>query len=47
MLDRKGVMPEKWLSIISLADHMISHQYDHGSGARRHEHTFSGGYRMR
>lgn len=40
-------MIAKWLSEISMSDHVISLNLDQGSGARRHEHTFSGGYRMR
>ena len=47
MLDIEGWMTAKCLSGISLNDHLIIHKYDHGSGARRHEHTFPGGYRMR
>ncbi len=47
MLDRGGWLPAKYLNDISLTDHMIGHKHDLGSGARRHEHTFPGGYRMR
>lgn len=40
-------MSEKCLREISVSDHMIGIEFHHSSGAKCHEHTFPGGYRVR